>query len=91
MLNGVIEIVAAVLFVVVSLSMGMEVVWLWVAGFYLVCGGANLLIYALKNRHKLKKAEKTARKAEEAAKIPEKPAELVGEPVDAAFQELTEG
>ncbi|MBQ7001364.1 MAG: hypothetical protein IJN67_10030 [Oscillospiraceae bacterium] len=90
MLNGVIEIVAAVLFVVVSLSMGMEVVWLWVAGFYLVCGGANLLIYTLKNRHKLKKAEKTAKQAEQVAQTPAKTVEPVQTAVDAPFQELTE-
>lgn len=91
MINGVIEIVAAVLFAVVYLSTGMNTVWICVAGIYLVCGAVNLVIHTLKNRQKLKKAEKTARQAEQAAKVPVKTAQpVVEEPVDAAFRELTE-
>ena len=87
MINGVIEIVAAVLFAVVFLSTGMEFVWLWVAGFYLVCGIVNLAAHTLKNRHRLKQAEKTAKKAEQTVKSSAKTMESVQEPEAVSVQE----
>jgi len=78
MINGVILIVAAVLFVVVYLSSDMGIIWLWIAGAYFVFGLANLAIYAIKSKHQLrtarKQAEKTVKEAEKTVKEAEKSA-----------------
>ncbi len=83
MINGVLQIVAAVLFVVVYLSTDMGIIWLWVAGVYFAVGLGNLAIYAIKSKHQLrtarKQAEKTAREAEKAkqtTKLPEQKVEV---------------
>ena len=60
MINGVMHIVAAVLFAVVSLNEGINMVWMGIAGVYLVTGIINLIVHALKVR----KMEKAAKKAE---------------------------
>ena len=60
MINGVMHIVAAVLFAVVSLNEGINLVWMGIAGIYLVAGIINLIAHALKVR----KMEKAAKKAE---------------------------
>ena len=60
MINGVMHIVAAVLFAVISLNGGFNVIWMAIAGIYLVSGVVNLAIHALKVR----KIEKAAKKAE---------------------------
>ena len=72
MINGVMSIVAAVLFAVVALGEGMNVIWLTIAGIYLVWGILNLVVYAVKNSRKQKAAQQALKKAEEkAAKISE--------------------
>ncbi len=82
MINGVMSIVAAVLFAVIGINEGMNVIWLTVAGIYLVWGVLNLIAYALKNIRKQKAAQQALKKAEELAaqktaqKVQEKPAEL---------------
>ena len=57
MINGVLHIVAAVLFAVVSVQNGMNIIWMGIAGVYLVTGVINLAIHALKIR-KMEKAAK---------------------------------
>ena len=61
MINGVMHIVAAVLFAVVSVKEGTSAIWMGIAGVYLVTGIVNLAIHALKMR----KIEKAAKKAEQ--------------------------
>ena len=72
MINGVLHVVAAVLFAVVHLFGGLGVMWLWIACVYLAAGVMNLLVYYLKNRSKIraanKQAAKNAKQAEEAKK-----------------------
>lgn len=60
MINGVLMIVAAVLFAVVALDKGFDTIWLCIAGLYLVCGVLNLIAYSVKNHRKQKAAEKAA-------------------------------
>lgn len=67
MVNGVMSIVAAVLFAVVALNDGMNMIWLTIAGIYLVWGILNLIIYAVKNSRKQKAAQQALKKAEEKA------------------------
>lgn len=72
MINGVMSIVAAVLFAVVALQDGMNMIWITVAGVYLVWGILNLIAYSLKNIRKQKAAQQALKKAEEkAAQKPE--------------------
>ena len=71
MINGVLHIVAAVLFAVVSLNDGLNMVWMAIAGIYLAAGIINLIVHAVK----VKKIEKAAKKAEEKQKAPAKAAE----------------
>ena len=59
MINGVMHIVAAVLFGVISIKEGTNVIWMGIAGIYLVTGIINLAIHGLKIR-KMEKAAKTA-------------------------------
>jgi len=69
MVNGVVQIIAAVLFAVVHLSSDMGIIWLCIAGVYLVIGIANLMIYAIRNKHQLHMARKQSqKKAAEAEK-----------------------
>ena len=67
MVNGVMSIVAAVLFGVVALSEGVNPIWLTIAGIYLVWGILNLIVYAVKNIRKQKAAQAALKKAEEKA------------------------
>ena len=62
MINGVVQIIAAVLFAVVHLSTEMGSIWLWIAAAYLVIGIANLIFYVLKSKHQLHVARKEAKK-----------------------------
>lgn len=62
MVNGVFQIIAAVLFTVVHLSTDMGIIWLCIAGAYLVIGIVNLMIYAIRNKHQLHKARKESQK-----------------------------
>ena len=72
MINGVLLIIAAVLFAVVYLFGKLGALWLWIAAFYLAAGIADLVIHAVKEKHKLrsanKQAQKNAKQAEEARK-----------------------
>ena len=61
MINGVMHIVAAVLFAVIAIEEGVNIIWLGIAGIYLVTGVINLAIHALK----IRKMEKAAKKAEQ--------------------------
>ena len=67
MINGVMSIVAAVLFAVVALNEGMNKIWLAIAGTYLVWGILNLVAYAVKNSRRQKAAQQALKKAEEKA------------------------
>ena len=67
MINGVMSIVAAVLFAVVALKENMDVIWLAIAGIYLVWGILNLIIYWVKINRKQKAAQQALKKAEEKA------------------------
>ena len=72
MINGVMSIVAAVLFAVVAISEGMSVIWFTIAGIYLLWGILNLIVYAVRNSRRQKAAQQALKKAEEkAAKIAE--------------------
>lgn len=87
MINGVLEIVAAVLFAVIALNKGVDMIWITIAGVYLVCGVLNLAAHTLRNFRKQKAAEKAAaekatKKAEEKAaakSVPAVPAVPVAE------------
>ena len=63
MINGVMHIVAAVLFAVISIKEGTSVIWMGIAGIYLITGIINLAIHGLK----IRKMEKAAKKAEQSA------------------------
>lgn len=67
MINGVMSIVAAVLFAVVAMGDGMNVIWLTIAGIYLVWGILNLIVYSVRNSRKQKAAQQALKKAEEKA------------------------
>lgn len=60
MINGVMHIVAAVLFAVVSINGDMDMIWMGIAAVYLVVGVINLVIHAIK----VKRMENAAKKAE---------------------------
>lgn len=72
MINGILLIVAAILFAVVYLFGGLGIMWLWIAAFYLAVGVIDLTVYYLKNKSRIraanKEAAKTAKQAEEALK-----------------------
>ena len=67
MVNGVMSIVAAVLFAVVALNDDMNVIWLTIAGIYFVWGILNLVAYVIKNYRRQKAAQQALKKAEEKA------------------------
>lgn len=71
MVNGVMHIVAAVLFAVISLDGGLNYIWMGVAVIYLVTGILNLLGHAIK----VKKIERAAKKAEKSNPKKDKKAE----------------
>ena len=71
MVNGVMHIVAAVLFAVISLDGGLNYIWMGVAVIYLVTGILNLLGHAIK----VKKMERAAKKAEKSNSPKDKKAE----------------
>ena len=59
MINGVMHIIAAVLFGVIYMFGNMGVIWLWIAAAYLLIGVLNLIVYAVRNNRKQKAAQKT--------------------------------
>ena len=65
MINGVMHIVAAVLFAMIYLWTDLGMVWLWIAAGYLILGLGNLVVYAVMNHRKQKAAQKAAAAAEE--------------------------
>ena len=67
MINGVMNIVAAVLFAMVYLFGNMGIMWLWIGAAYLVLGILNLVAYAARNHKKQKRSAKEAAKQAEAA------------------------
>ena len=101
MINGVLLIVAAVLFAVLYLLEGLGIMWLWVAGFYLVAGILDLITHFVKEKVKIHSANKKAVKAEnekkqaqdakkqieDAKRIAEEAKNLIAEPK----QEVTNG
>ena len=72
MINGILLVVAAILFAVVYVFGQLGIMWLWIAGFYLVVGVIDLTVYYLKNKSRIRAANKevakTAKQAEEALK-----------------------
>ena len=58
MINGVMHIVAAVLFAMVYLFGNMGVLWLWIAAVYLILGICNLIGFSIRNSRKQKEAGK---------------------------------
>ena len=101
MINGVLLIVAAVLFAVLYLLEGLGIMWLWVAGFYLVAGILDLITHFVKEKVKIhsankkavkaenekKQAEDAKKQAEDAKRIAEEAKNLIAEPK----QEVTNG
>ena len=67
MINGVMNIVAAVLFAMVYLFGNMGIIWLWIGAAYLVLGILNLIAYAARNYKKQKQSVREAVKQAEAA------------------------
>ena len=65
MINGVMHIIAAVLFAMIYLWTDLGMLWLWIAAAYLILGVANLVVYAVGNHRKQKAAQKAAAAAEE--------------------------
>ena len=64
MINGVLLIVAAVLFAVLYLLEGLGIMWLWIAAFYLAAGVLDLITHFVKEKVKIHSANKKAVKAE---------------------------
>ena len=84
MINGVLLIVAAVLFAVLYLFEGLGIMWLWIAAFYFVVGVLDLVVHVLKEKGKIraanKQAAKTAKEAEESRKQAEEAKKKLEEP-----------
>ena len=64
MINGVMNIVAAVLFAMVYLFGNMGIIWLWIGAAYLILGVFNLIAYAARNHKKQKQSARQAETAE---------------------------
>ena len=84
MINGVLLIIAAVLFAVLYLFEDLGIMWLWIAGFYFVAGVLDLVIHVLKEKGKIraanKQAARTAKEAEESRKQAEEAKKKLEEP-----------
>jgi predicted membrane protein len=84
MINGVLLIIAAVLFAVLYLFEGLGVMWLWIAGFYFVAGVLDLVMHVVKEKAKVraanKQAARTAKEAEESRKLAEEAKKKLEEP-----------
>ena len=84
MINGVLLIVAAVLFAVLYLFEGLSILWLWIAAFYFGAGVLDLVLHVLKEKAKVraanKQAAKTAREAEQSRKQAEEAKKKLEEP-----------
>ena len=75
MINGVLLIVAAVLFAVLYLFEDLSMLWLWIAGFYFVAGVLDLVMHVLKEKLKVRAANKKAAKTAQEAEASRKQAE----------------
>ena len=84
MINGVLLIIAAVLFAVLYLFEGLGIMWLWIAGFYFVSGVLDLIMHVVKEKSRVraanKQAAKTAKEAEESRKLAEEAKKKLEEP-----------
>ena len=84
MINGVLLIIAAVLFAVLYLFEGLGMMWLWIAAFYFVAGVLDLVVHVLKEKGKVraanKQAAKTAKEAEASRKQAEEAKKKLEEP-----------
>ena len=84
MINGVLLIIAAVLFAVLYLFEGLGMMWLWIAAFYFVVGVLDLVVHVLREKGKIraanKQAAKTAKEAEESRKLAEEAKKKLEEP-----------
>ena len=77
MINGVMHIVAAVLFAVIAIEEGVNIIWLGIAGIYLATGVINLSIHGLKMR-KMEKAAKKAEKSDQKSEAKTQETETTG-------------
>ena len=77
MINGVMHIVAAVLFAVIAIEEGANIIWLGIAGIYLATGVINLSIHGLKMR-KMEKAAKKAEKSNQKTEAKTQETETIG-------------
>ena len=84
MINGVLLIIAAVLFAVLYLFEGLGIMWLWIAGFYFVAGALDLVMHVVKEKAKVraanKQAARTAKEAEESRKLADEAKKKLEEP-----------
>lgn len=80
MINGVLLIVAAVLFAVVYLFGGLGIMWLWIAAFYLVAGILDLILHVVKEKAKVRAANKKASQAEESRRLAEEANKQISDP-----------
>lgn len=82
MINGVLNIVAAVLFAVVAVKENFSTVWTIIAGVYLFAGVIDLIVHSIK----VSRMKKTAMKAEQ-EKIQQAAAKAEQEKLQKAQQE----
>ena len=84
MINGVLLIIAAVLFAVLYLFEDLGMMWLWIAGFYFVAGVLDLVMHVIREKAKVrsanKQAAKIAREAEGSRKLAEEAKKKLEEP-----------
>ncbi len=84
MINGVLLIIAAVLFAVLYLFEGLGMMWLWIAAFYFLAGVLDLVMHVVKEKARVraanKQAAKTAKEAEESRKLAEEAKKKMEEP-----------
>lgn len=90
MINGVLLIVAAVLFAVLYLFEGLNILWLWIAGFYFVSGVLDLVMHVLKEKSKVRAANKKAAKTAQEAEASRKQAEESRKAAEEAKKQLIE-
>ena len=90
MINGVLLIVAAVLFAVLYLFEGLGVMWLWIAAFYLIAGILDLALHVVKEKVKVRAANKKAAKTAQEAETARKQAEDAQKQVENAKKQAEE-
>jgi predicted membrane protein len=90
MINGVLLIVAAVLFAVVHVFGGLGILWLWIAAFYLVAGILDLILHVVKEKVRVRSANKKAQKTAQEAEASRKQAEESRKEVEEAKKQLVE-